>query len=147
MDKGIRAFARTLFVEQNELRRRGAAFTGTKGNTEFRKAVMATLMEQFGVTLASAATHYNDAFKNLKTLNAELVSGLGRPDDKNNGGRKKKAAPDTTMTPEETAALLLEGTPAAVSDVTDSELLAMATTPVVLNTGRLDISSLEEALF
>ena len=84
MDKGIRPFARTKFAELNEQRRRSLLT-----NTQFRKNVMCSLMEEFGCTLASAATHYNEAFKFLKELNAELVSGLGRPEDKK-GGRKKK---------------------------------------------------------
>jgi hypothetical protein len=59
-------------------------------NVQFRKNVMCDAMEEFGITLASAATHYNHAFKLLKELNAELVDGLGRPEDKK-GGRKPKA--------------------------------------------------------
>ena len=82
MDKGIRPFARNLFAEQNELRRRGL-----QGNTAFRKGIIATLMEEFGISLASAASHYNEAFKFVKELNAELVDGLGRAEDKK-GGRK-----------------------------------------------------------
>ena len=89
MDKGIRPFARNKFAEINELRRRSLLT-----NTQFRKNVMAHLMTEFGITLASAATHYNEAFKFLKELNAELVSGLGRPEDKK-GGRKKKAVEAT----------------------------------------------------
>jgi len=52
---------------------------------------MATLMEQFGISLASSSTHYNGAFKALKKLDADLVSSLGRPEDKK-GGRKAKTA-------------------------------------------------------
>jgi predicted TIM-barrel fold metal-dependent hydrolase len=78
MDKGIRAYARTYFVAQNELRRKGEAFTGPKGNTAFRKEVMGKLMEEFGCTLQAAATHYNEAFKLVKEATPELVAGLGR---------------------------------------------------------------------
>ena len=85
MDKGIRPHVNFKFAELNELRRRGLLT-----NVQFRKNVMCDAMEEFGITLASAATHYNHAFKNLKELNAELVSGLGRPEDKK-GGRKPKA--------------------------------------------------------
>jgi hypothetical protein len=136
MDKGIRAFARNLFVAQNELRRKGLAFTGDKGNTAFRKHVMGTLMEQFGVTLASAATHYNDALQLVKAATPELVSGLGRPGGKNNGGRKKKVAETVALDPAETAALLLEGNDAGntAPELTGCELLQLATTPVVLET-------------
>lgn len=134
MDKGIRSFARTLFVEQNEQRRKGLAFTGDKGNTAFRKHVMGTLMEQFGITLASAATHYNDAFQLVKAATPELVSGLGRPEGKNNGGRKKKAPEAVLVDPAETAKLLLETNDAGatVSELTGCELLQMATAPLVL---------------
>jgi hypothetical protein len=89
MDKGIRAYAGNYFVEQNELRRRGEVFTGPKANTVFRKQVMAKLMEEFGISLASAATHYNEAFKTVRSCTPELVSGLGRPEDKK-GGRKPR---------------------------------------------------------
>lgn len=110
MDKGIRAFARNYFVEQNEFRRKGEKFTGPKGNTEFRKEVMCKLMEEFGCSLASAATHYNEAFKLVKEATPELVAGLGRAEDKK-GGRKPKAnpvSPEAHMTQEETVAALLE---------------------------------------
>ena len=96
MDKGIRAYARTYFAAQNALRVDPAAekFKGTKGNTAFRKEVMTKLMEEFGVTLASAATHYNEALIETRKKTPEAVEGLGRPADKK-GGRKKKedAAP------------------------------------------------------
>lgn len=90
MDKGIRPAARAKFVELNNLRNRGEYGTDErKANTKFRKEVMGFLMDEFGITLASAATHYNEAFKHVKGLNAELVSNLGRPEDKK-GGRKPK---------------------------------------------------------
>ncbi len=94
MDKGIRAYARTFFAAQNALRVKGEVYSGPKANTAFRKAVMAKLMEEFGVTLASAATHYNEALIETRKKTPEAVLGLGRPDDKK-GGRKKKedAAP------------------------------------------------------
>lgn len=85
MDKGIRPYCNAKFVELNNLRNRGELT-----NTAFRKSVMADVMDQFGITLASAATHYNHAFKTVKELNSELVSGLGRAEDKK-GGRKPKA--------------------------------------------------------
>lgn len=85
MDKGIRPYCNAKFVELLNLRNRGELT-----NTQFRKNVMADVMENFGITLASAATHYNHAFITVKALNSELVSGLGRPEDKK-GGRKRKA--------------------------------------------------------
>lgn len=108
MDKGIRQAARNLFVAQNELRRRGEApYTGARANTAFRKAVMCQLMEDFGITLASAATHYNDAFKFIRELNSELVSGLGRAEDKK-GGRRPQQTPAAAVV-EQGAALALGG--------------------------------------
>lgn len=85
MDKGIRPYCNAKFVELNNLRNRGELT-----NTQFRKNVIADVMAAFDITLASAATHYNHAFKTVKELNAELVSGLGRAEDKK-GGRKPKA--------------------------------------------------------
>jgi hypothetical protein len=93
MDKGIRPYCNAKFVELNNLRNRGELT-----NTQFRKNVIADVMEAFGITLASAATHYNHAFKNCKELNSELVSGLGRADDKK-GGRKPKAKVDANVNP------------------------------------------------
>ena len=93
MDKGIRPEARNKFAELNEQRRRGLM-----SNKDFRKAVMDHLIEQFGITLASAATHYNEAFKFVKDLNSELVDGLGRAEDKK-GGRKPKAVMEEFVGP------------------------------------------------
>lgn len=132
MDKGIRAFARNYFVEQNEFRRRGEKFTGPKANTLFRKDVMMKLVEEFGCTVAAAATHYNDAFKLVKNATPELVAGLGRPDDKNNGGRKPKqtpAAPQQGVTREVVLANMMAAMPATVSDVQESTLLAGVVAP------------------
>jgi hypothetical protein len=42
---------------------------------------------QFGISVAAAATHYNHAFKTVKSADAKSVEGLGRPEDKK-GGRK-----------------------------------------------------------
>ena len=93
MDKGIRPEARNKFAELNEQRRRGLL-----SNKDFRKAVMDHLIENFGITLASAATHYNEAFKFLKELNAELVDWLGRAEDKK-GGRKPKVVTEEFVGP------------------------------------------------
>jgi hypothetical protein len=97
MDRGIRPYVNAKFVELLPQRT-------TVGNTVFRKTVIAETMEAFDCSLASAATHYNHAFKLVKASNPELVVGLGRPEDKK-GGRKKKvvaevAAPAAPATPE-----------------------------------------------
>lgn len=107
MDKGIRPFAISQFIALAPARVNDRA-----GNTAFRKSLMATLMEEFGITLASAATHYNHAFIEAKKTHPALCDGLGRPEDKK-GGRKAKAK--------------VEATPAAdtavtVADVLDSNL-------------------------
>jgi hypothetical protein len=91
MDKGIRPACNAKFLEL--LPQRAAL-----GNTEFRRAVMACIMEDFGCSLASAATHYNHSFKVVKTSNPELVEGLGRPEDKK-GGRKKKEVQASEVAP------------------------------------------------
>lgn len=91
MDKGIRPACNAKFLSELPAR------VNTKaGNTLFRKTVMHHIMEEFGATLASAATHYNHAFlaaKELAKTDATLATqleGLGRPEDKK-GGRKPKA--------------------------------------------------------
>ncbi len=53
---------------------------------------MAFIMEDYDITLASAATHYNHAFQQVKKESPAEVEGLGRADDKK-GGRKPKAKP------------------------------------------------------
>lgn len=89
MDKGIRPACNAKFMELLPTR-----VNTREGNVAFRKNVMGFVMEQFGATLASAATHYNHAFIDAKKVeaNAELLAGLGRPEDKK-GGRKPKAKP------------------------------------------------------
>lgn len=56
-----------------ELYNQHLALAGTDGRS-FRKLVMDQLMSEMGVTLASAATHYNNAKKA-----SAPVKGLGRP--------------------------------------------------------------------
>jgi hypothetical protein len=85
MDKGIRPYCNAKFLAELPAR-----VNTRDGNCAFRKTVMADCMEAFGITLASAATHYNHAFITVKKATPELVLGLGRPDDKK-GGRKPKA--------------------------------------------------------
>lgn len=117
MDKGIRPACNAKFLELIPTR-----VNTREGNTAFRKTVIAFVMEEFGATLASAATHYNHAFINARALaatNAELAQqlvGLGRPEDKK-GGRKPKAKP--------------EAAPAATEDntpITAAELLGLVNT-------------------
>jgi len=116
MDKGIRPHVNFKFAELNEQRRRGLLT-----NVQFRKNVMCDAMEEFGITLASAATHYNHAFKLLKELNAELVSGLGRPEDKK-GGRKPKAK----VVAEAVAAILGDVAPVEFIDQQYADCVAAA---------------------
>ncbi len=80
MTQGIRAFVIATFASTlprlTEL-----------GNTKFRAEVMDQAIIGFGISVASAATHYNHALKLAKAATPELVAGLGRPEDKK-GGRK-----------------------------------------------------------
>lgn len=93
MDKGIRPFVNAKFVELNPQRK-----AGTLTNTAFRKAVMASAMEAFGITLASAATHYNHAFKAVKAATPAEVEGLGRPEDKMDSRKRKEVAAPAVAT-------------------------------------------------
>lgn len=84
MDKGIRVNLNAKFVELNVLRVRGEL-----SNKEFRRDVMLHGINEFNCTVASAATHYNHAFKAQKLADPKSVEGLGRAEDKK-GGRKAK---------------------------------------------------------
>jgi len=88
MDKGIRQFARTAFPVWNQRRLAGEF----ENNTEFRKAFLDMLDEEFGLTPRhqSSASTYNSVMKKFREENPLLCEGLGRPPEKNNGGRKKK---------------------------------------------------------
>lgn len=106
MDKGIRQGVNNKFREL--LAQREAM-----GNKAFRKHILYWAVEQYGVSIASAATAYNNAFKDAKKEIPEQVVGLGRPEGKNNGGRKKKvvveAAPAADGTPAELTGKEVEG--------------------------------------
>ena len=81
MTKGIRDFTNEAFMSN-------IAILGETGDgTAFRKAVMGAVVLQFGITVASAATHYNYSLKQAKIECPELVKGLGREVGKT-GGRK-----------------------------------------------------------
>ena len=57
------------------------------GNIAFRAEVMNQAIMAFGISVGSAATHYNHALKAARAANPEAVAKLGRPEDKK-GGRK-----------------------------------------------------------
>ena len=84
-DKGIRVNVNNKFIELMPKR-------AELSNTRFRAEVIGYAMDEFGITLASAATAYNTAFKEAKKVPELLaqLEGLGRPEDKK-GGRKPKA--------------------------------------------------------
>ena len=78
MTTGIREFCNARFVallpQRKEL-----------GNTEFRKSVMADVVIEFGITTASAATHYNHSLKMQRAADPKSVEDLGRPESKKGG--------------------------------------------------------------
>ena len=110
MDKGIRQGVNAKF---NEMLPQLPAL----GGKAFRAAITSWTMEQYGTTIASAATHYNHAFQAAKKAVPEQVAGLGRPPEKNNGGRKKKAAVEVA-------------TETAVVEFVDAESVVPATVTV-----------------
>jgi hypothetical protein len=57
------------------------------GNIAFRAEVMNQSIMAFGISVGSAATHYNHALKMARAANPEAVAKLGRAEDKK-GGRK-----------------------------------------------------------
>jgi len=80
MTQGIREFVNTTF---NETLPR----LGEMGNIAFRREVMDQAIMAFGISVGSAATHYNHALKAAREAVPELVATLGRAEDKK-GGRK-----------------------------------------------------------
>ena len=99
MTIGIRAAVNASFVQLLPQR-------AEIGNRAFRAAVLNAAIAEHGISVASAATHYNHAFKQVKAANPELVEGLGRADDKK-GGRKPKVKSDTVAVVEAAAAVAL----------------------------------------
>lgn len=83
MDKGIRNGVNIKFAEM-------LPQLAAIGGRLFRKTVIDWTIDNYGVTIASAATHYNYSLKQAQKTTPALVVGLGRPPEKNNGGRKKK---------------------------------------------------------
>src|SRR5271165_5354340 len=81
MAKGIRSAVNAKFVELLPKR-------VEMGNVAFRAAVMNFAVAEFGISTASASTHYNHAFKVARNA-GEAVGDLGRAEDKK-GGRKPK---------------------------------------------------------
>jgi hypothetical protein len=82
MTKGVRDFVAEKFLTTLPQFQ-----SGEMSGTEFRKAVMTAAVNQFQITVASAATHYNFALKAARAADPSAVEGLGRPEDKK-GGRK-----------------------------------------------------------
>jgi len=80
MTQGIRNFVNQTFTEQ-------LPKLGELGNIAFRREVMDQAIMAFGISVGSAATHYNHALKLAKVNTPELVANLGRSEDKK-GGRK-----------------------------------------------------------
>lgn len=80
MTQGIRAFVNQTFNEQ-------LPNLGELGNIAFRAEVMNQAIMAFGISVGSAATHYNHALKQARIDNPEAVAKLGRAEDKK-GGRK-----------------------------------------------------------
>ena len=94
-DKGIRVNVNHKFAELLPQR-------AELGNTRFRAEVIAYAMDEFGITLASAATHYNHAkieAAKVPELAAQM-EGLGRAEDKK-GGRKPKAKVEAVVAEEQ----------------------------------------------
>ncbi len=104
MDKGIRS---GVNFEFNRLLPQWKTMGGKLPGSNFRHAVVAWAVENYGVTWSSGCTHYNHALIEAKKAFPELTEGLGRPEGKK-GGRKKKSVAQAVT-------LLLGYTPAATA--------------------------------
>lgn len=104
MDKGIRT---GVNFEFNRLLPTWKEMGGKLPGSNFRHAVVAWAVENYGVTWSSGCTHYNHSLIEAKKLRPELCEGLGRPEGKK-GGRKSNASKVANA-----VTLLLGYTPAA----------------------------------
>jgi hypothetical protein len=143
MDKGIRPACNAKFLAELPSR-----VNTREGNVAFRKNVMGAVMEDFGITLASAATHYNHAFINAKEVAKTdaviegLLQGLGRPEDKK-GGRKPKAKPEAAVAPVGSGSEYALGIPA--SDNGDEMTGTLLSEGIVENTSTQTVTINPEA--
>ena len=80
MTQGIREFTNATFNAT-------LPQLGEMGNIAYRAEVMNQTIMAFGISVGSAATHYNHALKAARAANPEAVAKLGRAEDKK-GGRK-----------------------------------------------------------
>lgn len=80
MTKGIREYTNARFAKYLP-----KFHAGELDGTAFRKKVMEGTVNKFGITPASAATHYNHSLKMQRLADPKSVEGLGRPDDKKGG--------------------------------------------------------------
>jgi hypothetical protein len=80
--KGIREFTNANFAASLPKVR-----TGEMTQTAFRKEVMDLAILAYGISVASAATHYNFSLKTMREVDPVAVEGIGRPEGKK-GGRK-----------------------------------------------------------
>lgn len=86
MARGIAQFANETFLSN-------LTVFGTEGGKEFRKTVIDKIVNEFGISRASANTHYNNAFQQAKLYCPQMVEGLGRAPDKI-GGRPAQIVVD-----------------------------------------------------
>ena len=80
MTQGIRAYTNARF-NKYLIGFMAGEFTGAS----FRAKVMDATVSKFGISVASAATHYNHALKMARLAAPESVEGLGRSEDKKGG--------------------------------------------------------------
>jgi len=80
MTKGIREYTNARFAAALP-----KLISGELTGTAFRKKVMDQTIKMHGISVASAATHYNHALKEQRIADPKSVEGLGRPEDKKGG--------------------------------------------------------------
>ena len=80
MTTGIRAYCNARFAHYLPKFQ-----AGTMDGTAFRAKVMDGVVEKFGISVASAATHYNHSLKMQRITDAQSVRNLGRKEDKKGG--------------------------------------------------------------
>jgi len=106
MTKGIREYTNAKYLPK---------FTaGELDGKAFRAKVMDGTVAKFGISVASAATHYNHALKVQRLADEKSVEGLGRPEDKKGG---RPVLNPVTVVNARTGRVIAEGISKGAADV------------------------------
>ena len=109
MTQGIRSYVNARFAKYLPKFQ-----AGELDGKSFRAKVMEGAVKHFGITQASAATHYNHALKMTRLADPKAVEGLGRPEDKKGG---RSVLHPVTVVNARTGKVVVEGISKGAADI------------------------------